>query len=295
MADAPRARDAGVIYDRGYRRYEGERAGRTSAIAALFGYSLRRMVGIGKRWTAKILPAFLYLVAFGPILAIIGLRAIFPIPPDPNGGYADLFGLILIVVLIFAATAAPELLCDDRRQGVLALYFSRVITRGDYLLAKLAALAVLLLSVTALPMLLLFLGNALLDAAPLTYVREHWDVPLRLLALSALIALFYAAIGLAIAANVDRKGIAAAIFAGVILIGSGVIAAVYNAVTASWRDYLLLLSPGNVGDELTAWLLETRAGSPQTSPVNSAWYLVSVLGALLICAVLLYRRYLRED
>lgn len=294
MAEAPRTQGDGIIYDRGYRRYAGERAGRASAAWSLFGYSLRRMVGIGKRWTAKILPAFLYLVAFGPILAIIGLRAIFPIPADEGGGYAGLFGLNLIVVLLFAATAAPELLCDDRRQNVLALYFSRAITRGDYLLAKLVALAVLLFSVTALPMLLLYVGNALLDAAPLTYARQNWDVPLRLLGLSALISLFYAAIGLAIAANVDRKGVAAGIFAGVILIGSGVIAAIHSAVTASWRDYLLLLSPGVVGNELTVWILQTAsAGGPR--PFPSAWYLVSVAGALLICAVLLYRRYLRED
>ena len=291
MADRPQAMGEGVIYDRGYRRYEGTRAGRASAMQALFGYSLRRMVGIGKRWTAKILPFFLYVIAFGPPIALIGIQAVFGIGGDEGGGYADLFGLSLLVVLVFGATAAPELLCDDRRQGVLPLYFSRAITRGDYLLAKLAALATLLLTVTALPMLLLYVGNVLLADAPLTYARQNLDDPLRLLALSALISVFYAAIGLAIAANIDRKGIAAAVFAGVILVGSGVVAAVFEAVTAGWRDYLLLLSPGEVGAALTRWLLET----PPARPYSDAWYLVSVLVAVVICAVLLYRRYLRED
>jgi len=44
--------------------------------------------------------------------------------------------LLAFVLLLFAATAGPELLCPDRRQNVLALIFTRPVTRSDYLLAK---------------------------------------------------------------------------------------------------------------------------------------------------------------
>jgi ABC-2 type transport system permease protein len=282
-----------MLYDRGYRGYDGPRAGRASAIWALFVYSLRRAVGIGRRWTAKILPAILYLIAFAPVFLVIGLRAVLGPALGEGPGYEETFGILLLVVLIFAATAAPELLCDDRRLGVLALYFARPISRGDYLLAKLGALAALLLSVTALPMLIQYAGNVLLASDALGYARDHAGDPLRLLALSGLIALYYAAIALAIAAVIDRKGIAAAVFAGVVLIGGGVIAAIHEILTASWRDYLTLLSPIGVGDNLTAWILRATTETP--SPYPRAWFLVSVLAAVLLCAVLLYRRYLRED
>jgi ABC-2 type transport system permease protein len=282
-----------MLYDRGYRGYDGPRAGRASAIWALFVYSLRRAVGIGRRWTAKILPAILYLIAFAPVFLVIGLRAVLGPALGEGPGYEETFGILLLVVLIFAATAAPELLCDDRRLGVLALYFARPISRGDYLLAKLGALAALLLSVTALPMLIQYAGNVLLASDAPGYARDHAGDPLRLLALSGLIALYYAAIALAIAAVIDRKGIAAAVFAGVVLIGGGVIAAIHEILTASWRDYLTLLSPIGVGDNLTAWILRATTETP--SPYPRAWFLVSVLAAVLICAVVLYRRYLRED
>jgi ABC-2 type transport system permease protein len=289
-----RALGEGMIYDRGYRGYDGPRAGRTSAVWALFVYSLRRSIGIGKRWTAKILPIALYLIAFGPVLLVVGLRVILGPLLENGPDYGAIFGLLTLVVLIFGATSAPELLCDDRRQGVLPLYFSRVISRGDYLLAKLASLAVLLLSVTALPMLLMFAGNMLLASDVLGYARDNIDEPWRLLALSLLVSTFYASIGLAIAANVDRKGVAAAIFAGVFLIGTGVVEAIREAITASRGDYVLLLSPVGVADGLTRWLVPpVQMENPP--PFNGAWYLVSVLVAVAICGGLLYRRYLRED
>jgi ABC-2 type transport system permease protein len=293
MADT-RPMGEGVLYDRGYRGYDGPRSGRASAVRALFTYSLRRSFGIGKRWTAKILPIFLYLVAFAPVLLLIGLRVILGSTLGEGPGYDDIFGLLTLVVLILGATAAPELLCDDRRQGVLPLYFSRVITRGDYLLAKLGTLAVLLLSVTALPMLLMFVGNMLLASDLIGYARNHLGDLGRLLALSLLVSLFYAAIALAIAANVDRKGVAAAVFAGVFLVGTGLVEAVRENVTARGGDYILLVSPGGVANGLTAWLFPpTNPESPP--PFNGAWYLVSVLVAVVVCGVLLYRRYLRED
>lgn len=284
----------GVLYDQGYRRYVGPRVGRASAVLALFTYSLRRAVGIGKRWTAKILPAFLYLVAFGPVLAVIALRAILGQETGEGTGYGDIFGILTLVVLIFGATAGPEMLCDDRRQGVLPVYFSRVITRGDYLLAKLAALAVLLLSVALLPLLLLFIGNVLLDGDPLAYFRQHAGDLGRIVALSGLVTAYYAALVLAIAANVERKGIAAAIFVGVILLGTGLIEAVRQAIDTSWRNYVTLLSPGVLADALTGWFFPPMETSGP-APINGAWYLLSILGVVAISGMLLYRRYLRED
>ena len=45
-----------------------------------------------------------------------------------------------LLVVLFCAIVAPELVSRDLRGGVLPLYFSRPMTRSDYALAKLAAL-----------------------------------------------------------------------------------------------------------------------------------------------------------
>ena len=112
------------IYDRGYRHYDGAREGRTHAIRALIVYSIKRGLGIKKRWTAKIIPILVYGFAFFPVVIIVGIRSF--IGDAAQGfGYQTLYDLLATVLLVFAAATAPEMLCDDRRQRVLPLYFSR--------------------------------------------------------------------------------------------------------------------------------------------------------------------------
>ena len=49
---------------------------------------------------------------------------------------------------IFLAAQAPELVVNDMRQRILPLYFSRPISRFDYVVAKLGALTIGLLALT---------------------------------------------------------------------------------------------------------------------------------------------------
>ena len=53
--------------------------------------------------------------------------------------------------MLFRAAQAPELFGRDQRYGVLPLYFSRVLTRVDYALARTGGLfiAILIMSVVA--------------------------------------------------------------------------------------------------------------------------------------------------
>ncbi len=50
-----------------------------------------------------------------------------------------IFPLRVLVMMIFIAAQAPELVSRDLRSHVLPLYFSRPLRRLDYPLAKLAA------------------------------------------------------------------------------------------------------------------------------------------------------------
>ena len=65
-----------------------------------------------------------------------------------------------ILVILFLAVVAPELVSRDLRGGVLPLYFSRPLTRSDYALAKYAALATATLLLLAGPQLFMFIGGA---------------------------------------------------------------------------------------------------------------------------------------
>ena len=89
-----------------------------------------------------------------------------------------------------AAVIAPELLCPDRRNGVISLYLVRPLTITDYVLGRwLAFFAITLLLVYSGQ--IVFLAGLILSAAePLDYLRDNWsDVP-RILGAGLLVAIF---------------------------------------------------------------------------------------------------------
>src|SRR4029079_8105065 len=66
-------------------------------------------------------------------------------------------------LLLFVAVCAPDVICPDRRQRVLPLLFAQPLTRIDYALAKLAAIAGLVFAFSFLPQVLLFVGQTLVS------------------------------------------------------------------------------------------------------------------------------------
>lgn len=157
----------------------------------------------------------LVLIAMGPALVVLGVRALFsefseraPIDILEVLPYADYQSVIGVVILIFAVVLGPELLCPDRRDGTLALYFATAVGRDEYVLGRFLAAVVPLLLVTLAPMLLLFGGVAFFNESPVGYVQEHWEQVPRILAAGVLLAVYYASIALAVASFTGRRAYA---------------------------------------------------------------------------------------
>jgi ABC-2 type transport system permease protein len=289
------AQPYGEIYDLGYRHYDGQRLGRAHAIQALVIYSIKRGLGIKKKWTSKIIPFVLYAAAFAPAVIVAGILAF--LPDEVDFGYADLYGFIQIVLLIFAAALAPEMLCDDRRENVLGLYFSRALTRLDYLLAKVGAMAVLMGTIAFGPPLLLFAAKTLLDDNPLSYFGDHAGDLGRIALSGTLIAIYYAAIGLAVAAYTDRKGVATAIIIGGIFFATAIANALFEALEGTLRRYVVLFSPLDVIVGVNDWIFG-GVGDSETMVVESnqpgVVYAAAILAVAGIAAAIMYRRYLAD-
>jgi ABC-2 type transport system permease protein len=287
----------GQIYDRGYRHYEGQREGRSRAIQALIVYSIKRGLGVKKRWTAKVIPIVLYVFAFFPVIVIVGIRA-FLGNRVQGFNYETLYNALSTILLVFAAATAPEMLADDRRQRVLPLYFSRAITRADYLLAKIGALGILMATIALLPAVLMFFGSTFLADSPISYLRSNADDLLRIAATGALISLFYASIGLLIAGFTERKGTAAAVYIGAVLVTSAISNALYQAIKGDWRRYLALSDPLAVPQGITNWIfgipLQGDALAARAK-LDGAWYLVAVAAVMAVSGFVMYRRYLRDE
>lgn len=295
-AEQPIQQPYGEIFDRGYQHYAGERLGRAHAVRALTIYSIKRGLGIKKKWTAKILPIILYAVAFIPAMVIIALLAF--LPADELGiGFGSLYGTIETVILIFAAALAPEMLADDRRDNVLSLYFSRPITRWDYLGAKVAAMAFLMGTIVFGPPLLLYFGLILTADSPLSYFFDHLGTLLKILGYGVLLAAFFSALGLIIAQFTTRKGIAAAVLIVGTLLLTGIANAFFEALSdQSWRGYLLFLSPLEYIAATRLWLFDSD--TTRFSEATDMPGLVYILFAGAVVAIAMYmmhRRYETEE
>ncbi|MGH2532752.1 MAG: ABC transporter permease [Thermomicrobiales bacterium] len=232
----------GEIFDRGYRHYDGPRLGRGHAYGALVRFSIKRALGIRKSWTAKIMPILLYVAVALPVVISLGIRAFLPNASVLE--YHDFFGFIFVIEGIFVAMIAPEMLCEDRRQNVLPLYFSRALSRADYVVAKLAAVATLTLTMSLVPAAILWLGRQLLEGSPLSAMKENAGDLGRIVVAGTIIALYLGSIGLMISSFTPRKAISVAVTVIAFILSTFLAYALAAAIESpDYERFLVFLSP----------------------------------------------------
>jgi ABC-2 type transport system permease protein len=295
MSEASPASPTGNIYDLGYRGYDGPRFGRRYAFMALFTYSLLSIWGIGRSWLAKLFPWGLAVIAAVPAFAQLAIAAIAPAEFDfvrPE----EYYGFGSIVLALFCAVAAPDLIGRDQRNRTLALYFSRALDRLDYGLAKLAALIVSLFLVLSVPQVLLELGNGVAREDLVAYFQDNVDIIPPIIASSALIAVFMASLTLAISIHAVRRAFAtgAVIASFVILTSVGGI--LVNTIEGAAQQYAILISVLDIQEGLVYWLFsaDVSPGSDLAiAGLDGVYYLIAVLAYTAVCLGVLYRRIMR--
>lgn len=212
----------GAIYDRGYRPYDGPRGGRSVARFALFRASVRRALGLRRSWRQKIAPFVLLGIVTIPAVINVGIAYVTRAQADRQVqiiSYREYVG-VSSALLLFVALTAPDIVCPDRRQRVLPLLFARPLTGSDYVAAKVGAQFSILFAFSFLPQVVLFVGQALVSDGALDYTRDHLDVLWKVPFAVALLALFYAVIGVAVASLTSRRIVAGATFIGLFLVSS---------------------------------------------------------------------------
>jgi ABC-2 type transport system permease protein len=240
--EAPRAR----IVDRGYRPYTGPRTGVPGAMATVFRQSVQRALGIRRTVWAKILPVASVAISYVPAIVFIGIVALIP-PEDLDVGFAlptfgEYFPFIQAALLLFVSFVGPEILCTDRRTGMVGIYLASALTRDTYLAAK----ALATFSVTALitigPPLLMLVAYVLQGVGP--------DGPggvaaslVRIILAGALLAMLYTAVGMGVSSLTDRKAFAtAALLLLLVIFSSFVSVLVDEAGLPEWLHALSLLT-----------------------------------------------------
>ncbi|WP_371480248.1 ABC transporter permease [Kitasatospora sp. NBC_00315] len=290
-----RTPDAGVIHDIGYRGYTGPRLGRAHATRSLFVQGLRAAFGLGRSGRSKVLPMLVLAVLVLPAVVVVAF-AVAQHADELPLDYPDYLSAFGLVVELFVAAQAPVLMSRDLRYNTVPLYFSRPITRGDYVRARFGAMAAAMLLLMAAPLVVLYLG-AMLGGMPPGHNTAHF---LYGLVAAVLYALVFSAIGLLIAASTPRRGFGVAAVMGFLVVSLAVAAILYglagggqSPVPAS-ANWTALLSPGWLVEGLVTQLFGLGETSRALRAPGALGAVVFAAEAVLIVAGsygLLRRRY----
>ena len=244
---------AGTVFDIGYQRYEGAREGRNRAITAVFKDGVRIALGLGRGPRAKVLPWF-----FIAVLGIIALvMAIVIGAAERLGGpgsaaqlnlpdHNDYYAIVSMIVFVFAAIVAPELLTRDKREGSINLYLVRPLTSTDYLVARWSAFLAVMTVAAWIPQFILLMGLAGGDPTPMTYLKEHWlDIP-RFLVAGFWMSVYVTTVAMLAASFTTRRAYAAVFLVGLFAITAPFVFGVSQEIEGNGGAWVSMFSLTNM-------------------------------------------------
>ena len=294
---------AGTVFDIGYQRYEGRREGRGRGRRAIYKDGVRTALGLGRGGRAKILPWFFISVmsAIALVMALVAGAA------ERLGGpgsaqranlpsHNDFYGIASIIMFVFGAVVAPELLCRDRREGVMNLYLVRPLTGTDYIVSRWAAFMSVMTIAAWLPQIILLLGLAGGDPTPMDYLAKHWiDVPRFLLAGLAMSA-YATTLAMLTASFTTRRAYASVFLVGLFVISTPFtigLASEIEGTAGQWISMFNLTNiPVHVNDIIFGELSELTKQAPARllpASVRVGWYFAWTI----IPGFVLWARYRR--
>ena len=293
----------GTVFDIGYQGYSGPREGRQRGRLAVYKDGVRAGLGFGRGSRAKILPWFF----IGVLTAIALVMAIVAGAANRLGGpgsaekinlptHSDYYGIASIIMFVFAALVAPELLCRDRREGVINLYLVRPITGSDYVVSRWAAFLTIMTAAAWLPQCILFLGLSMGDPAPAQYLAAHWlDVPRFLLAGLAL-AVYATTLSLLTASFTTRRAYASVFLVGLFVITAPFTVGLAEEIGGSAGQWISMFNltniPVHVNDLIFDHVREVTSETPARrlpAWIRVAWFFVWTI----VPGTVLWARYRR--
>ena len=249
------------------------------------------------------MPFTLAVLALLPAVLAVGIAALAAQVPGGGGEiledaspvrFSTYHGLIVILVMLFAAAQGPELFGRDQRYGVLPLYFSRVLTRIDYAMAKTGGLWVALLLLMVVPQVLLLGGRIFVAPDPVQGVRDEIGSVPQFLTQAILTAGLLGSLTALVASHTPRRAYATAIIIAIAIIPPIVVGLVGNLVNQDSAQLLVLLSPGDILDGTNAWIYGTIPDSPIVASLDlpGIVYLGAAVLGIVVATGLTIRRYL---
>ena len=293
----------GTVFDIGYQGYTGPREGRGRGRAAVYKDGVRAALGLGRGGRAKVLPWFFIsvLTAIALVMAIVAGAANLLGGPGTAAkanlpSHSDYYGIASVIMFVFAALVAPELLCRDRRDGVINLYLVRPLTGTDYVAARWLAFLTIMLGAAWLPQFILFLGLTMGDPAPMSYLATHWlDIPRFLLAGLAMAA-YATTLAMLTASFTTRRAYASVFLVGLFVITVPFTVGVADEIGGKAGQWISMFNLTNIPVHVNDLIFGQVSDVTEDAPARllPAWIRVAWLIAwTIIPGTVLWGRYRR--
>jgi ABC-2 type transport system permease protein len=292
---------SGTVFDIGYQRYTGAREGRGRARRAVYKDGIRASLGLGRGPRAKVLPWLFIALLCGIalIMALVAGAAERLGGPGASAGlpsHGDYYGIASIIMYVFAAVVGPELLCRDRREGVINLYLVRPLTGGDYVASRWLAFLSVMVAAAWLPQLILFAGLSMGDPDPAAYLAAHWlDLPRFLLA-GLVMALFITTLALLTASFTTRRAYASVFLVGLFVILTPFTTGLASEIGGLAGQWISMFNLTNIPVHVNDLIFGAPSEITEDAPARGfpAWVLVAwYLAWTLVPGLVLWARYRR--
>ncbi len=279
-----------AVYKRGYQRYQGPVTGHYTRLMALPRFAWERLfqqrlmivlTAVSCLWPL-LCAVFIYISNHSELWAGLGggLKKMLAIDASFFLVYMDVQSAFCILL---AALAGPGLIAPDLSNNALPLYFSRPLSRIDYVGARMMTLVGMLSLVTWIPGLLLF--GMQVGMAPSGWFATHWR-----LGAGVFLGFFFwiavvSLVALASSAWVKWRLVAGALILGFFFILAGAAKMINGIFRVEWGS---VINPAMAA--YTVWCALLGKDIPEGMDISTS---LLCLGGLIAALGLILERKLR--
>lgn len=282
-----------AVHKRTYRCYSGQLTGARTRFLVLFRYSWGNILH-AIFVTECLFACLLVVVVFAaliclshsvPSLALLGVdqaRA----GDFVNGAFFYRFIQIeLGMALILVAIVGPGLISSDLANQALPLYFSRPLSRGQYVLGRFSVLAALISAISWLPGLVLFALQS--DLAGWRWAVSHLWIARSIFLSSMVLLLVFSALALAFSSWLQSRVMAGGAMLGVFFVGAGLGHMFDATLRTHWGG---LVDLGGLMEQVISSFFRIQGNGGRASGIPTAAAIIALLALCAFCVCLIERR-----
>ena len=279
-----------AIYKRGYERYRGPLNGHWSRLLVLPRFAWQRLFQ-QRLVLVLMIASLIWPLLCGLFIYLSNRLDLLPSIPGDIKNMLNINGKFFLIFMntqavfsvLLAALAGPGLIAPDLSNNALPLYFSRPLTRLDYVVARMTTLVGLLSLVTWLPGLLLFWMQS--GMAGWVWFAKYWYLGGAVFCGFAVWILVVSLVALACSAYVKWRIVAGGLVLGFFFILTGVAQMVNAVLRVDWGS---LLNPTR-----SMYILWSAMLGEEPPPGPGVWACVAMLTAMAVILGLILERKLR--